>query len=59
MSFQADRMNKRFKAMAGNGLVDVKFSLVKRDSATVEDVCADVNRMLDACERGETVELNF
>ena len=52
-------MNKRFKAMVGNGLVDVKFSLVKRDSATVEDVCANVNRMLDACERGETVELNF
>ena len=54
-----DVLVKRFKAMEGNGLVDVKFLLRNPDEATGEQVCREVNDLLDAVERGESVPLDF
>lgn len=48
-----------FRAMQGDGLRDMKFSLGKVSESTVEDVCAVVNRVLADVDAGKakTVEL--
>lgn len=49
----------RFNEMAAAGLVDVKFFVRNQDEAVSEQVCAEVNRLYEALERGESVLLEF
>lgn len=56
---ECDRLAARFKAMEEDGLVDVKFLLRNTDDATSEQVCGEVNAMLDAFEGGDAVPLDF
>ncbi len=42
-----------------NGLLDVKFFLLNTDEALKEELCAEVNRLDDALDRGDYVELIF
>ena len=58
-SFECDRLADRFKKMAADGLVDVKFFLRDLDGSVLEQVCAEVNAFYDAIERGEAKPIEF
>lgn len=45
--------------MALRGLLDVQFSLSNRKEAAPELVCLEVNRLYEAIENGDYVELKF
>ena len=47
-----DELRATFKAKVDEGLVDMKFFFGKTSESTVEDVCADVNRMYAEVGRG-------
>lgn len=56
MATQSERevLVTRFQVMkASEGLKDVKFFLGKVSEATVDQVCGDVNSLLDKVENGE------
>lgn len=55
---ECQRLANRFEKMAKNGLLDVKF-YVGGGEAMSEQVCREVNRLYDAVEKGESVELDF
>jgi len=59
MGNEQEMLVKRFTALRDLGLVDVKFLLRNADEATSEQVCREVNDMLDAFDRGESVLLDF
>jgi hypothetical protein len=59
MATECEKLANRFKAMEGQGLVDVKFLLRNTDEATTEEVCLEVGDMLDAFEQGNAVPLDF
>ena len=52
------QLQTKFRAMQGNGLRDMKFSLGKVSESTVEDVCAVVNRVLDDVDNGKAKNLS-
>jgi len=52
---ECDKLAERFKVLERQGLVDVKFLLRNTDEATSEQVCCEVNAMLDAFNNGEAV----
>lgn len=52
-----DLLRETFKAKAAEGLVDMKFHLSNTDEATVEDICAEVNTMFAAIQRGDVVQV--
>ena len=58
-NMESARLTTRCEAMRRDGLVDVKFTLGDTRGATVEDVCGEVNSMLDAFEAGRFVKLKF
>ena len=48
------RLTSRFATMrAETGLLDMKFHLGSVSETTTEDVCAEVNRMLDSYENSQ------
>lgn len=51
------RLAERCKKMALEGLVDVRYAISNPREATVEQICAEVNAMHDAYERGDYVML--
>jgi len=53
----SDCLRETFKAKVAEGLVDMKFYLSNVDEATTEDVCAEVNAMLDAIQSGDVVRI--
>lgn len=59
VSSECQKLTDRFTAMKDQGLVDVKFLLRNTDEAIVEQVCREVNDMLNAYDRGEHEELKF
>ena len=44
---EREALTDRFGSLREQGLVDVKFLLRNADGATVEQVCGDVNAMMD------------
>ncbi len=56
---ECERLTTRFAEMRNQGLVNVKFLLRNTDEAVVEQVCGEVNAMLDAYENGDYEELKF
>ena len=51
---ERQKLNERFRAMkASDGLLDMKFTLGKVSEASTEQVCREINRMLDAFELEE------
>jgi hypothetical protein len=50
---------ERDKVKRQNGLVDVKFFLRSSGEALKEEICAEVNRLDEALERGDWVPLVF
>ena len=56
---ESRKLASRFKSMAAQGLLDVKFFVRNPDEAMTESVCREVNRLYDAVERGEAETLDF
>lgn len=53
MITERDQLQNRFQELKAQGLVDMKLHLGRRASeATVEAVCAEVNRIDDLMDRG-------
>jgi hypothetical protein len=50
---------ERYKAKREAGLIAVKFLLRNDQEALKEEICAEVNRLDDALERGDWVNLVF
>lgn len=46
-------LSQRFEKMKAEGLTDMKFFLGETSNATVEEVCGDVNRVLDRLADGK------
>jgi hypothetical protein len=59
MGNEQEMLVGRFRALQAQGLEDVKFLLRNADEATTEQVCRDVNDMMAAYDRGESVSLDF
>lgn len=49
----------RYKGMAADGLLDVKFFLGNAGEATTEQVCREVNALYEALDRGDYETLDF
>lgn len=56
---QRQELAARFEKMQAAGLTDVKFFLRNSGEATTEQVCAEVNAMYEAFDRGDFKELDF
>lgn len=56
---QCTSLASRFKALASEGLVDVKFYVRALDEAVTEQVCGEVNSLYAAREAGKARPLNF
>ncbi|WP_417489452.1 hypothetical protein [Maricaulis sp.] len=56
---QCETLADRFAKMRDAGLVDVKFYMRNLDEAATESVCAEVNDMYEALDRGEFSPLDF
>jgi hypothetical protein len=54
---ECQKLSGRFKAMEDTGLIDVKFYV--GGEAMAEQVYREVNRLYDAVEKNEFVELDF
>jgi hypothetical protein len=50
MSAQVERLRERFEGLKRAGLVDIKFIFGPLSEATLDDVCASINEVLDAVE---------
>lgn len=59
MSVERQALADRFDAKAESGLLDVKIDVQKCEGASFETVCAEVNRLYAAVDRGEAVALDF
>ena len=55
---ETQKLTDRLSKMAADGLLDVKFFVRNPDEATTESVCREVNRLLDAVDRHEAVDLD-
>jgi len=53
MTTQLDLLRKRFEDQQKDGLLDLKFVFGSLEEATLEEVCGEVNDLLDAIDRGE------
>jgi len=56
---ESQQLAARFRSMAAEGLVDVKFFVRNQDEAMAESVCREVNRLYAAVDRGEAEPLDF
>lgn len=55
---EAERLEARFRKMKTNGLLDLKLSFGPlEDGVTVEQLCGEVNEVLDAVEAGRFKDL--
>ncbi len=50
------KLNRRYNQLRTSGLRDVKFYLGEVAGITIEQVCAEVNRVFDIVDRGEAFE---
>lgn len=55
---ECQKLADRFVKMAAAGLVDVKFYVAAEEAAS-EQVCREVNRLYQAVENGDCVDLDF
>lgn len=55
---ETQKLTDRLSRMAEEGLLDVKFFVRNPDEATTEVVCREVNRLLDAVNQNEAVDLD-
>lgn len=53
VSTERHGLTQRFNEMKAEGLTDMKFFLGETSVATVEQVCGDVNRILDLVRAGK------
>ncbi len=56
---ECEKLARRVESMAAQGLVDVKFFVKDLDGATPQQVCAEINAIYDAVERGNCRPLEF
>jgi hypothetical protein len=56
---ECQKLSDRFAEKAAGGLVDVKFFVRNPDEAVHEQVCKEVNRLYEAVDRGDVVDLDF
>jgi hypothetical protein len=54
---ECQKLADRFKEKAAAGLVDVKFYVA--GEAASEQVCREINRLYEAYENGDCVDLDF
>ena len=60
METEQARLAERFRAMESRGLVHVGFTLDReRGTPRAEELCREVNGLLDAHEAGRSVPLDF
>lgn len=55
---ECQKLADRFEKLAGEGLLDVKFYVAASEAVT-EQVCREANRLYEALEHDESVELDF
>lgn len=55
---ECQKLADRFDKLASQGLLDVKFYVAGREAVT-EQVCREVNRLYEALDRDEAVDLDF
>lgn len=59
MSPEQKKLRERYEAKVRAGLVDVKFTLNRRDKPDIETLCAEVNRMDGAIDAGRAEPFSF
>ena len=59
MTTELEKLAERLDAASSHGLVDIKFQIRNASEATTEQVYREVNDMMNAHERGESVPLDF
>lgn len=51
-----NELKNRYKQMRNYGLIDLKIYLGDVSSVTVEQICAEVNKIFDMVDRGDITE---
>lgn len=56
---ELQKLQARLDKLKEQGLVNIRFTLSPEPGITVEEVCAEINAMLDAREEGRSEPLVF
>jgi hypothetical protein len=56
---ECGQLAERFRKMAEDGLLDVKFFLSNASEAATEQLCEEVNALYRAVDEGRLAPLNF